>query len=187
MQHVRNHERIATIHEDASLREAAERMATQGIGCIVAVDDSGAVTGILTDRDLCRRAAAFDRDPDESTVARAMTHQPCTASIHDSRESHIRTMRSVGVRRLPLLADDGRPVELVSLDDHLISLSRALSRLAQIAQPGRRHGPLRARGIGKRQPEERVNRLFDLRPDERIDESDEIVGADLARAMERLG
>lgn len=190
MQHIKNHERVAIVHESATLRAAAERMARQGIGCVVVVDDSGLVSGILTDRDLCLRAAAFDRDPDQSTVARAMTHRPCTASVHDSRESYVRTMRKLGVRRLPLVAENGQPVGLVSLDDQVMELSSVLSSLAQVAQPGRRHGPLGVARTGSHDPvsrqNARVDRLFEVRPDQRIDESDGLGEADLWRAIARL-
>lgn len=60
------------VHEDSTLRAAAERLAATNATRLVVVDDAGRVVGTLSDRDLCTRAVAFGRDPDRSSVAAVM-------------------------------------------------------------------------------------------------------------------
>jgi len=47
-----------TLPESTTVREAAETMRANDIGDVVIVDDNGAISGILTDRDIVVRVVA---------------------------------------------------------------------------------------------------------------------------------
>lgn len=160
MQHIHNSAAVVTIQEDASLRQAAEEMSSRGIGSLVVTNESGEVTGILTDRDLCVRAVAVNQDPDESTVRRAMTPDPYTLPHTATHSERVAAMRSLGVRRLPLVDEQDRPINLVSLDDELQWTARQLYRLAETAQAGRRHGPFRSSRPTLEELEERIGQTI---------------------------
>ncbi len=54
--------RVVTIKEDASIQEAAQKMATNKISSLIVTDKSNLPIGIITDRDLRERVVAKGRD-----------------------------------------------------------------------------------------------------------------------------
>ena len=55
-----------------SVREAAKRMETEGVGCLVVVDAECMPVGMLTDRDVVMRVLRRRRDPDATRVMDVM-------------------------------------------------------------------------------------------------------------------
>jgi len=137
----RNNQPI-TIRSDEPLRKAAEMMMAASIGSLVVVDDDGKIVGMLTDRDLCLRAVAFDRDPDTTTVAGCMTADVRTLEHGADMTDQIYRMRSIGTRRLPLVDETGSAREIAAIDDMLLWASARLTELAWTA----RHAELREPG-----------------------------------------
>lgn len=132
-----------TIRHDATLRRAAEAMKTAHVGSLIVVDDEARVVGIVTDRDLCLRAVAFDRDPDEAKVAGCMTEDVRTLPLGTDLADQINGMRAIGARRIPLVDDTGVAQEIAALDDMLLWAAARLSELAGTAAVGRGQGNLR--------------------------------------------
>lgn len=104
------------IHYNASLSEAAKLMYDNRIGSVMIVDDRGVLVGILTERDLLRLVATNRACKDEPLYA-IMTKNPITigpdASIYDA----LKKMREYGVRHLPVVDREGKPVGMVSVRD----------------------------------------------------------------------
>lgn len=142
MQHRRNDRDAVTVTPGTSLRDAARLMRDRGIGCVVVVDPDGRLAGILTDRDLCLRAAAFERDPETTTVGAVMTQDVRGASCDAPREAWAAPMQRLGVRRVPVLDAERRPRALYSADDWLRWLAARLVDVAATADPAQRHGAL---------------------------------------------
>jgi CBS domain-containing protein len=61
----------AAPHE--SVRTAAQRMSTRGVGTLVVTDAQDRAVGILTDRDVTVRVVAARRDPESTRVSEVMT------------------------------------------------------------------------------------------------------------------
>jgi CBS domain-containing protein len=114
---------------DQTVGEAAVLMDRSGVGSLAVLDD-GRLVGIVTDRDLVRRALARDL-PAESRVERCMSTPVITidaeADVHDA----FALFRRTGCRRLPVVRD-GAFVGMLTVDDLLINLA---SDLADIARP----------------------------------------------------
>lgn len=64
---------LATIACDASVRDAAVRMAELGIDTLVVLDESGEPAGIVTDRDVVVRCVARGLAPEAAEVRAVMT------------------------------------------------------------------------------------------------------------------
>lgn len=143
MKHAKNKQDVAVVRMEASLREAASQLAANGIGCLVVVDGEGRVAGIVTDRDLALRAVGWNRDPDAVRVASVMTRHPRTLPLGAPREEQLALMRRMGVRRIPIVDGNGRPVALVASDDWLMWIGDRMRDLAVTADPSLRHGPHR--------------------------------------------
>jgi CBS domain-containing protein len=124
------------IQPDATVADAAAIMERAGVG-VLAVIDGAEIVGIVTDRDLVRRALAR-RLPPDARVDAVMTTPVVTvdaaADLHDA----IRTLRHHALRRLPVVRD-GRFVGMVSLDDLLVEaagkLTEVVRDLADLVHP----------------------------------------------------
>jgi CBS domain-containing protein len=117
------------VRPDQSVGEAAVLMDQAGVGSL-AVLDEGRLIGIVTDRDLVRRALAMGLSA-ESRVESCMSTPVITidaeADVHDA----FGLFRRTGCRRLPVVRD-GAFVGMLTIDDLLINLA---SDLADIARP----------------------------------------------------
>ncbi|MEV0992189.1 CBS domain-containing protein [Streptomyces sp. NPDC049949] len=105
-----------TVEQLTSLAEAARVMRDAGIGDVLVVD-RGRLLGILTDRDIVVRALAEDRDPAETTVRAICSSDPLTVGPGDRVDQAVDLMRRHALRRLPVQAENGELVGIVTLGD----------------------------------------------------------------------
>lgn len=107
---------VQGIDSNATLREAAEQMASLDIGALPVVEGDQAV-GMITDRDITVRAVAQGLDPKATNVRGSMTaeleYAPSDASIEDA----LRIMQARQVRRLVVTDNEGHLQGIVSLGD----------------------------------------------------------------------
>lgn len=107
---------LETIEADASLRAAAERMRSYGIGSLP-VTDGEQLVGMLTDRDITVRATAAGKDPNQTPVREAMTHVVITCDVDAPLSEAEHLMEEKAVRRLVVIDAHKKPVGIISLDD----------------------------------------------------------------------
>jgi citrate synthase len=106
---------VVTATASELVATAAARMREQGVGSVVVVDGDRAV-GILTERDLVRRAAAGSSAPSTDTVGAWMTADPdCVAPDVDATSAFAR-LADRGYRHIPVVEGD-RLVGIVSMRD----------------------------------------------------------------------
>src|SRR5262245_57136070 len=113
---------VITVTPDADVRFVAQKMRAHRVGCVLVVD-SRRLLGIVTDRDLALRVIAEER-PLDTKVTEVMTPDPITAPASSGIEAILRALRKAGTRRLPIVADDGAVVGIVTYDDLLPMLAR---------------------------------------------------------------
>lgn len=123
---------------EMTLRAAAVRMTEEGVGCLIVIDRSGVLIGILTDRDIVVRAVAFGLDPDETRVADAMSSPAVTVSCTAEVEDAARLMREFGIRRLPVVESHGKAIGIISMDDVVRVLAATLRDVSNAADVARR-------------------------------------------------
>lgn len=109
---------------------AAQLMRDARVGAVVVVEE-GVPLGVVTDRDLVLRLIAEGRDPAEVELRAIMSRHPAFVSKERSLDDAIRTMREMGVRRLPIVDEHGRVVGMLSLDDVLMVLAAQLGFLGE--------------------------------------------------------
>ncbi|UNK49817.1 CBS domain-containing protein [Lysobacter sp. S4-A87] len=144
---------VACIQLNASVRQAAEAMQRCHVGTLVVVaGDERVPVGILTDRDIVLAVVATGIDAQAATVASAMTTSVATCRELQDPFDAIEIMRYRGVRRLPVVREDGRLVGMVSADDIFAAVSLRLRGLseAMLKEQVREMecGPRRAMGGG---------------------------------------
>jgi len=108
---------VHVCHPEESLARAADLMFEHDCAAIPVVDNAFALVGMITDRDVCRAAAAEDRPLDARSVDEDMTTNVAWCAASDEVLEAGRIMRDHGVRRLPVLAEDGSVIGIVSLSD----------------------------------------------------------------------
>lgn len=113
---------------DRTVREAAELMDQAGVGAL-AVVDGDALVGVVTDRDLVRRALARGVPPD-ARVDAVMTSPVVTIDADADLEGAFAVFRSHAVRRIAVVRDDSF-IGMISVDDLLINLAANLVDLAR--------------------------------------------------------
>lgn len=122
---------VVALPPEATVRQAAAEMREHDIGDVVVVDE-GAVTGLLTDRDLVVRVIAEDRDPDTVAVGEVCTTDLVTVRPHTTVDEAVGLMRDAAVRRIPVVDDEHRPVGMISIGDLAIT-DDSRSALADIS------------------------------------------------------
>lgn len=105
-----------TVAATANLQHAAELMRDRNIGDVLVIDESGALAGIVTDRDIIVEGIADGVDPASTSVDEVCSHDPISLGPDDSVAEAAKLMSDRAIRRLPIV-DNGSLIGIVSLGD----------------------------------------------------------------------
>ena len=108
---------VITIRPQQSVKEAVSLLARHNIGALVVVNEDGRPVGILSERDIIRRAAENERLFSEQ-VRDLMTKDVITGMPQDDTFSVAATMTERRFRHLPIM-EEGELVGIVSIGDIL--------------------------------------------------------------------
>ena len=97
---------VISISGDATLSEAARLLARRRIGAIVVRDESGALAGILSERDVVRAVADESVSALAHPVSAYMTRAVATCSEGDTVEELMEMMTVGRFRHLPVVEND---------------------------------------------------------------------------------
>jgi CBS domain-containing protein len=123
---------VATASADETLRVAGQRMRDHGVGSLVVVDGKTRPVGVLTDRDLMLRCVAGSDDAATVAVAQAMSTPVVTAPETMPIEDILSRMAASGIRRVPVVDEDGTLVGILALDDVLDLLSEEVTTIGRL-------------------------------------------------------
>ena len=104
---------VLTISSDASLKDAAAKMAERGVGAVVIVEGE-AIAAILTERDVMKAVGAGQDG--NASVSDWMTKHPDTIEPGDTTDHAASLMIHGGFRHLPVV-QAGKVVGIVSIRD----------------------------------------------------------------------
>ncbi len=108
---------VATIGPDRTIREAVGVLAEHSIGAVVVTDGEGTFIGMLSERDVVRRAARDGELDLETPVSEIMTTKLSTCRMDDRNEALMQMMTERRIRHLPVLDDDDRLAGIISIGD----------------------------------------------------------------------
>jgi len=108
--------RVATIHPEATVYEAALRMNEERIGSLVVLDQNQLV-GLFTERDILQRVVAEQRDAAHTPVHEVMTTEVLCCQLHTTLEEARGVMKNRRIRHLPVLGDDDELLGMISIGD----------------------------------------------------------------------
>lgn len=109
--------RPLTCPPDTTVRDAAKMMAGANYGSIVIVAPDDTVLGLLTERDYLNRVVAESIDADATKVSDLMTAEVRVAKADDDLLEWLRIMSNERFRRLPVVDESGKLVNLVTQGD----------------------------------------------------------------------
>ena len=107
---------VETISDKMTLLEAAKMLDQKRIGAIVAVDETGELCGVLSERDIVRRFARNGEKTGEMTVSQAMTRGVITADPSEDVDTCLGRMTDRRIRHLPVV-DGGKLTGIISIGD----------------------------------------------------------------------
>lgn len=126
-----SHRHVVSLGPTATVHEAACVMTRANCGSVLIVDASGALLGILTERDLMTRVLAKALDPARTLVASVMTRDPRCASPEMKVADAVVIMLERGFRHLPVVSAEGRLLGVFSSRD---ALPREISTAVGLAE-----------------------------------------------------
>lgn len=128
---------VVIAEKGTSVREAAQLMRNHHTGDLVVVERRGnenIPVGIVTDRDLVIEVLADDVPIDILTLADLMGTELATAREEEELWVVLNRMRSLGVRRMPVVNDRGMLEGILTMDDAVELISEALSDMSQLVK-----------------------------------------------------
>jgi len=124
---------VATCAPEHSLDHAASLMWNTDCGClpVVATTGSGAIVGVITDRDICMAALFQGRALRDIRVEEAMAKKVLTCRASDELPAAQLQMENEQIRRLPVIGNEGELIGILSMADIAVESART--------QHGQRH------------------------------------------------
>ena len=130
---------VVIAERDTGIVELAKLMRTHHVGDVVVVEKQGDLllpVGIVTDRDIAVELVAAEVDLDSVTTGDVMSPELITARENEGIWDTLQLMRRKGVRRLPVVNEEGGLEGILSVDDLIDLLAEELDLLAKIAGRG---------------------------------------------------
>jgi CBS domain-containing protein len=124
-----------TVRPHDELTSAAQLMRDRHVGYLVVVevdlaDGVQRPVGVLTDRDIVVTVVSRDVSPRAFRVSDVMTQPLVVVGESDSLDRALKSMRRIGVRRLPVVGNRGQLIGVISLDDVIDALAQDLGDVA---------------------------------------------------------
>jgi CBS domain-containing protein len=123
---------VVTTTRDETVPDVARTMRDEELGDVVVVKD-GRPVGIVTDRDVAM-AVADSADVADRTVGDIMTPDPITIHEDATASALPETMAEGGVRRIPVVDDDGHLVGIATLDDVVATVGEMVEVVAAVME-----------------------------------------------------
>jgi len=126
---------VVTATRETSILDAARLMRDHHVGSLIIVEtneDGVEPVGILTDRDIIIEVIAKSVGIDAVTVGDVMSYALLKVSEDESIFETAQRMRCRGVRRVPVITNQGALAGILAFDDILALLSEELSLLTKV-------------------------------------------------------
>lgn len=130
---------VVIAERNTTIVEVAKLMRKHHVGDVVVIErqeDRVIPVGIITDRDIVVELIAEEVDPDSVTAADIMSMNLITAPEKEGIWDTLQRMRNKGIRRLPVVNDEGGLEGILTVDDLIELLADELALLAKITGRG---------------------------------------------------
>ncbi|HEY7305227.1 MAG TPA: CBS domain-containing protein [Bryobacteraceae bacterium] len=120
-------------HPGTNLAEAAALMWEHNCGALPVVDRELRVQGMITDRDICIALGTRNLRAADISVSQVMSGRVFVCSPDSDIHEALRCMREHHVRRLPVVAHDGRLEGILCIDDIVLNAQWAETRTVDLS------------------------------------------------------
>ncbi|WP_172824940.1 CBS domain-containing protein [Halorientalis sp. IM1011] len=123
---------VITARRDTPIPTVVSLLRENDVGSVIVVEDDGETPiGLLTDRKI---ALAIESEPDiaDLTAEELVSTDLLTGRTDMTVFEALDQLKEAGIRRLPILDEDGSLVGIVTLDDLLVLFGRNLNDAAEI-------------------------------------------------------
>ncbi len=110
-------EGVETIPPGTTVAQAAEKLSSLRIGSLIVSKDGDTALGILSERDIVRELGKKGPGCMGETVDTLMTKKLVTCSQDETADSVLEKMTEGRFRHMPVVAEDGKMVGLISIGD----------------------------------------------------------------------
>lgn len=107
---------VYTVRAEQTLEEAARILHEKKVGALVVIAEDGAISGVMSERDIVREIARNGGKSLNDTVATIMSRDVVTAGPTETVDEGLGRMTERRIRHLPVL-DSGRLIGVVSIGD----------------------------------------------------------------------
>jgi CBS domain-containing protein len=121
---------LRSVGPEETARAAAERMRTEGVGCLVVTEGNRPV-GVVTDRDLALRVLREDLDAAALPVRDVMQSPVVTIPADASLGEAVKTLRRSALRRLVVVDEKKEAIGVFAADDLLRLVATELGDLGE--------------------------------------------------------
>ncbi len=126
---------VIIVDRATTILEAAKLMRSEHVGDLVVTDKRNGrqvPVGILTDREIVVELLAEEVDLDKVSIGDAMSYELLSVKEQNGLQETIEIMRNHGVRRLPVVDDNGALVGIVTVDDLMELIAEQLTDLVRL-------------------------------------------------------
>ena len=126
---------VVTAPSDLSVADAAVLMRTHHVGNVIIVKEAAGTViplGIVTDRDIVVEVVAGKVDPSAVTVGEIMRQMLVTVRETAGAYEALERMRYEGIRRMPVVDENGALIGIVPLDDLLEIVAEEMDKMAKL-------------------------------------------------------
>ena len=116
--------RLATIRADARLIDAARLLTHSHVNLVVVCDCGGALSGVITSTDIVRQISSCAGQACTTVAAAVMTREVISCGRDDPVSDVWSTMRKRGLKCVPIIDRDARPLGVLYVRDVLEVLLR---------------------------------------------------------------
>lgn len=130
-----------TVPTGAPMSDVARLMQDRHVGAVVVTETRGAgprPAGIITDRDIVTAQLARTADLSRLSAGEIMTRNPLVIGEDEPIDGAIAHLRARGVRRAPVISQQGTVVGLISVDDLFAHVAHKLIDMAETVARQRR-------------------------------------------------
>lgn len=130
---------VVITEKESSILEVAQLMRTYHVGDVVVVEHRGeqaVPVGIITDRDIVVEVIAQEVDMGSVTAGDIMSYDLLSVREDEGIWEVLLQMCDRGVRRIPVVNEEGGLEGILALDDMIELLAEELTLLAKIARSG---------------------------------------------------
>ncbi len=107
---------VFSVDETATLRDAISLLNSRNIGVVLVTNKAGLMKGILSERDIIRKALAQETGFRDESVTKTMTKKVVTVNPNASLDAVMEIMTNSRIRHVPVL--DGDEIKgLISIGD----------------------------------------------------------------------